>query len=82
MVIRGRVQNGVVVLEDGTSLPEGVEVTVVAPAAPASSGGLLSEAEHRRVLEAIGRIAAMPIEGASEPFSGREHDRVLYGSPE
>jgi hypothetical protein len=36
MVARGRVQNGVVVLEDGVHLPEGQEVTVLAlaPAAP------------------------------------------------
>jgi hypothetical protein len=37
MVARGRVQNGVVVLEEGVRLPEGLEVTVLgretAPAA-------------------------------------------------
>lgn len=32
MVARGRVQNGVVVLVDGVHLPEGQEVTVLAPA--------------------------------------------------
>jgi hypothetical protein len=31
MVARGRVQNGVVVLDEGVRLPEGLEVTVVAP---------------------------------------------------
>ncbi len=31
MVARGRVQNGVVVLDDGVRLPEGQEVTVLAP---------------------------------------------------
>ena len=31
MVARGRVQNGVVVLADGIRLPEGQEVTVLAP---------------------------------------------------
>jgi hypothetical protein len=30
MVVRGRVQNGVVVLEGGVNLPEGQEVTVLA----------------------------------------------------
>lgn len=38
MVARGRVQNGVVVLDSGVQLPEGQEVTVLAtggmPAAP------------------------------------------------
>jgi hypothetical protein len=31
MVARGRVQNGVVVLEDGVRLPEGLDVTVLTP---------------------------------------------------
>src|SRR5262245_29934452 len=35
MVVRGRVHNGVVVLEAGVHLPEGHEVTVVAPGARA-----------------------------------------------
>ena len=42
MVARGRVQNGVVVLDDGVRLPEGQEVTVLArgtaPAAPSLPG--------------------------------------------
>jgi len=42
MVARGRVQNGVVVLEDGLKLPEGQEVTVLAPAkAPTTPLGQL-----------------------------------------
>jgi hypothetical protein len=32
MVVRGRVQNGVVVLEDGVRLPEGQEMAVLTPA--------------------------------------------------
>jgi hypothetical protein len=40
MVVRGRVQNGVVVLEDGIRLPEGQEVAVLAsqeaPASPST----------------------------------------------
>ena len=39
MIARGRVQNGVVVLDNGVRLPEGQEVTVLAhSAAPPSSG--------------------------------------------
>ena len=42
MVARGRVQNGVVVLDEGVRLPEGQEVTVLAPgtapAAPPTHG--------------------------------------------
>lgn len=36
MVARGRVQNGVVVLEEGVRFPEGSEVTVLAPDKSAS----------------------------------------------
>src|SRR5437868_3424118 len=39
MVARGRVQDGVVVLNDGVRLPEGQEVTVLAPGGAASRGG-------------------------------------------
>jgi hypothetical protein len=35
MVVRGRVNNGVVVLADGVRLPEGQEVTVLAPSGQA-----------------------------------------------
>ena len=37
MVARGRVQNGVVVLDDGVRLPEGQLVTVLAPAQAGSN---------------------------------------------
>lgn len=39
MVVRGRVQNGVVVLPDDVALPEGTEVFVVCPVASGSRGG-------------------------------------------
>ncbi len=81
MVIRGRVQHGVVVLDEQVSLPEGTEVTVVVRAAPESAGEVVPEAERRRVLEIMDRIAALPIEGMDEPFSGADHDKVLYGKP-
>jgi hypothetical protein len=56
MVARGRVRNGVIVLENGVHLPEGQEVTVLAPVgpmqeprphgildiAPVSAGGILT----------------------------------------
>lgn len=37
MIARGLVQNGVVVLAEGLRLPEGQEVTVLAPALPNSA---------------------------------------------
>lgn len=38
MVARGRVRNGVIVLDNGVRLPEGQEVTVLAPVASPQNG--------------------------------------------
>ncbi len=81
MVIPGRIQNGVVALLSDISLPDGTEVTVLVPARPQAADEVLPEAEHRRILEIMDRIAALPIEGPDEPFSGADHDKVVYGNP-
>jgi hypothetical protein len=81
MVIRGRVRNGVVVLEDTVSVPEGTEVTVMVGTPQTTSGGASPDAERQRVLEIMDRIAALPLEGDPKPFSGADHDKVLYGKP-
>ncbi len=39
MIARGRVQNGVIVLDQGVHLPEGQEVTVVVPTTPEPGQG-------------------------------------------
>lgn len=79
MVIRGRVQNGVVVLENEVSLPEGTEVTVAVRALPEVEAERLSDEEWRRIREAMDRVAALPDEAPGDTFSGRDHDKVLYG---
>jgi hypothetical protein len=88
MIARGRVNNGIVLLEDGRSLPEGAPVIVWPDTSwPPTAAGTgedtdrACEEEHRRLLEAIDRIAALPLEGPQEPFSGADHDKVLYGAP-
>ena len=45
MVIRGRVKNGVIVLDNASALPEGAEVSISYPAAPE----VLTVAEPKRV---------------------------------
>ena len=86
MAVRGRVQNGVVVLEDGVKLPDGTRVTV-APIEESDAKGvappaeIMSAEEHRRLIEALERIASLPIEGPDDGFSGADHDRMLYGKP-
>jgi hypothetical protein len=80
MVIRGRIQNGVVVLETDASVPEGTEVEVVVRAAPEAANDVILDAERQRVLQIMDRIASLPDEGMKDPFSGADHDKVLYGS--
>jgi len=41
----------------------------------------MPQEEHRRILQIMDRIAALPIEGNPEPFSGANHDNVLNGKP-
>jgi predicted DNA-binding antitoxin AbrB/MazE fold protein len=52
-------------------LPEGARLRVV----------LLTEDDadgQKSPADVLSEIAALPLEGATEPFSGREHDSVLY----
>jgi len=85
MTLHGKIQNGVVVLDDGTALPEGTPVTVfVAPRAaepfPAPDERMTEE-ERRRILAIGDRIASLPDENPGDAFSGADHDKVLYGEP-
>lgn len=84
MVMHGQVCGGVVVLDEGEQLPEGARVTVI----PDQQSQLLPEEprrmtpeDHAKLLSILDRIAALPIEGDTDPFSGADHDRVLYGAP-
>jgi hypothetical protein len=71
MVAKGRVQNGVVVLEEGIRLPEGQEVTVLAhPMAGAAVHGILeippvSLGSLRRPLTADDDLLGEMLEGRS-----------------
>jgi len=79
MVIRGRVENGIVVLEPGATLPEGAEVAVAVVGVRASDQHVLPETERQRVREIMDRIASLPNENPGDTFGGADHDRVLYG---
>jgi hypothetical protein len=79
MVIRGRIQNGVVVLEDAVSVPEGTEVTVVVGTAPEVAGDPMTDQQCRRLREALRRIESLPNENPGDTFSGADHDVALYG---
>jgi predicted DNA-binding antitoxin AbrB/MazE fold protein len=55
-------------IADGTS----VELTVRADAAPAA-------ASAAAVRDFVEEIAALPLEGPQDGFSGADHDKILYG---
>ena len=77
MVYRGRVKNGVVVLDSSSALPEGVEVRVeIVPAE--SEGPLLDEHGQtlgQKLMKYAGRAVGLPEDAAVQ------HDHYLYGTP-
>jgi len=68
MTYKGTVKNGVVVLEPGTRLPEGVEVRIE-PVDESDDMASLREG----LLRFAGAIKGMPADSA------RNHDHYLYG---
>ena len=52
-------------------LPEGtqLDLIVITHEQPKAKGN---------AAEILARIAALPLEGSTEPFAGREHDSILY----
>jgi hypothetical protein len=69
MVCKGRVQNGVIVIEGDMRLPEGAEVRIetVAPSATATL--------YDRFRDVIGKAVDLPDDLAEQ------HDHYLYGVP-
>lgn len=78
MPVVGHVKNGVIIPDEVCDLPEDSKVWVV----PVTEPSLLSAVERsRRLYEECRRIAALPMEGDDDGFSGADHDKVLYGEP-
>jgi hypothetical protein len=77
MVFRGRIKNGVVVLDSPIALPEGVEVRV--EIVPAESEAPLLDAEGQtlgqKLMKYAGRAVGLPEDAALN------HDHYLYGAP-
>ncbi|TWT40351.1 hypothetical protein RAS1_40590 [Phycisphaerae bacterium RAS1] len=73
MCYQGRVRNGVIVLEEGHSLPEGTIVEVVA----AATGDEDAEAAKlsEELLKLAGTVRDLPADFA------RQHDHYLHGQP-
>jgi hypothetical protein len=74
MVYRGKVKNGVVVLDKGTELPEGTEVRVEPIASgqrPLGERPTLAE----QFADVIGTVPDLP------PDMAEQHDHYLHGAP-
>ena len=64
-------ENGVLVLEEPLAVSEGSKVKIVV---------LAEEKKQKRTpAEILAELAALPLEGKTDKFSGRDHDKVLYG---
>jgi hypothetical protein len=70
MTYRGRVKNGVIVLQPPAALPEGAEVDV-SPAQPAGNIPPLNE----RLKDVIGIVEGLPADMAEN------HDHYIHGAP-
>ena len=78
MVARGRVQDGVVVLDNGVRLPEGQEVTVLAHATVAPAPRI-EDSQSRSVLE----IATVSLGSVVHPLASDDDllGEMLEGRP-
>jgi predicted DNA-binding antitoxin AbrB/MazE fold protein len=66
-------------------LAEGTQVEVQVPTLPTIAAPELSPEELDRqradVAEWLAEIESLPPEGPDDGFSGRDHDKILYGKP-
>ena len=70
--IKAVYERGVLRLKEPVALADGtlVEVTITTFEPPG---------ESKTPAEILSTIASLPIEGDGHPFSGRDHDKILYG---
>jgi predicted DNA-binding antitoxin AbrB/MazE fold protein len=65
-------ENGVLKLSQPIPLAEGTRVEVMVM--PAATSGSFNPTPG----EILAKIAALPLEGNQEEFSGQDHDKILY----
>jgi hypothetical protein len=77
MTLRGRMKNGVVVLDEAAGLPEGTEVSVRPVAAKRKSpkGKKRAPTVGKALLKLAGKAKGLPADAA------RNLDHYLYGHP-
>lgn len=65
-------ENGTLILDEPLAVSEGVKVEVIV---------LLpkDKRQEKTPAEILSELAALPMEGKTDPFSGSDHDKILYG---
>jgi predicted DNA-binding antitoxin AbrB/MazE fold protein len=71
MTVEAIYEQGVLRLKEPVSLEDGAHVDVIVITREPASG-------NAKASEILADIAALPLEGNGEEFSGRDHDRILY----
>ncbi len=72
MTLQGKIKNGVVVLRNGSTLPEGTSVTV-RPVKKPGAKALAKPRGRRKLLRHAGKATGLPADAA------RNLDHYLYG---
>ena len=71
------VENGMLRPETPLALPDGTRVNITVLASAARIHGIVP---NRATKDAVKQLASTPLEPGPH-FSGRDHDRILYGDP-
>ena len=64
-------EKGVLILDEPLAVSEGSKVQIVVISK--------ERGQKRTPAQILAELAALPLEGKTDKFSGRDHDRVLYG---
>ncbi len=65
-------ENGVLRPEKPLAVSEGAKVEIIVVISK-------DEKQMKTPAELLAELAALPIEGKTDKFSGRDHDKILYG---
>jgi predicted DNA-binding antitoxin AbrB/MazE fold protein len=76
-------EDGVLRLARPIDLANGTRVDVtVTPRTDSAAAVNGPVRANRTPAQLVAEVAAMPMESPAEDFSGEDHDRILYGSPD
>ncbi len=65
-------ENGTLILDEPLAVSNGVKVEIIVLSAK-------EKESEKTPAELLAEIAALPMEGKTDKFSGRDHDKILYG---